>query len=247
MYYSVLDGFFLDINIIGFPKEAPLLVVENQYVISTRAKSHRVFIKDKRQNGWEIINEVKKVLMEKYTWIKKIKITSQQWVCAYPAQHQGGRGRRNFLDGYIHRDVINMRGILSCIIFNNDAESGGIKIWLDSHDYCKESLDFPEEKCIDRYLDYHYESIVINPRRNTGIIFDGRLLHKSLSHNENYQRLAYSFFVCVNGCEVDDTMDYMSRVQYRWVNSNSIKMRTIEDSSTEKMTLRSSKAKGLWI
>ena len=243
---NLLDGFCIDINIIGFPKEAPLLVVENQYIISTRAKSHRVFIKDKRQNGMEIINEVEEVLRGKYKWIRKIKITSQQWVCAYPAQHQGGCGRRNFLDGYIHRDVTVERGILSCIIFNDDAQSGGIKIWLNTHNYCKESLYFPENKWINSYLDCHYESIVINPRKNAAIIFDGRLLHKSLSHNENYQRVAYSFFLCVNRREIKDTMDYMSDVQYEWVDSDSIKKLTTEDSS-KKMTLRSSKTKGLWI
>jgi hypothetical protein len=42
-------------------------------------------------------------------------------------------------------------------------------------------------------------------------------------------------------------MGYMSDVQYKWVGSDSIKKDTIEDSSIEKMTLRSSKAKGLWI
>jgi hypothetical protein len=243
---SVLDGFCIDINIIGFPKEAPLLVVEDQYIKSTRAKSVRVFIRDKQGNGTQIIDEVKKLLMEKYKWINKMKIISQQWVCAYPAQHQGGCGRRNFFDGYIHRDVNNVRGILSCIIFNDDAQSGGIKIWLNSHDYCKESLYFPGDKCINSHLDYHYKSIVINPRKNAAIIFDGRLLHKSLSHNENYQRVAYSFFLCVNRREIKDTMEYMSDVQYEWVDSDSIKKRTTEDSS-KKMTLRSSKTKGLWI
>ena len=53
---------------------------------------------------------------------------------------------------------------------------------------------------------------------------------------------SYSFFVCVNGCEVDDKMDYMSKVQYTytWVNSDSIKNLTMEDSF-ERMTLRSRK------
>jgi len=46
-------------------------------------------------------------------------------------------------------------------------------------------------------------------------------------------------FVCINGCEVDDKMDYMSKVQYTWESSNLIKNRTMADSS-EKMTLRSS-------
>jgi hypothetical protein len=240
---SVLDGFCLDnINIVGFPREAPLLLIENQYIMSTKAKPHRVFIKDKQQNGTQIIKEVKKLLEEKYAWIKRIKITSQQWICAYPVQHQGSCGRRNYMDGYIHRDVINVRGVLSCIVFHDNAESGGIKIWLDSHDYCKDSLDFPGHKCINSYLDYHYESKVIKPRRNTAIIFDGRLLHKSLSHNEIYQRCAYSFFVCINGCEVDDKMDYMSKVQYTWVNSDSIK--PVECMSNgKKMTLRSSKTR----
>jgi hypothetical protein len=36
-------------------------------------------------------------------------------------------------------------------------------------------------------------------------------------------------------------MDYMSKVQYTWVNSDSIKNLTTEDSF-ERMTLRSSKA-----
>ena len=80
---SVLDGFCLDnINIVGFPREAPLLLIENQYIMSTKAKPHRVFIKDKQQNGTQIIKEVKKLLEEKYAWIKRIKITSQQWICA---------------------------------------------------------------------------------------------------------------------------------------------------------------------
>ena len=134
---------------------------------------------------------------------------------------------------------------MSCIVFNDDAESGGVKIWFDSHDYCRNSFDFQQHKSskkshIERYLDRHYHWKVIKPRRNTAIIFDGRLLHKSLSHNENYQRLAYSFFVCINGCEVDDKMDYMSKVQYTWVNSGLIKNRTMADSG-EKMTLRSSR------
>ena len=244
---SVLDGFCIDINIIGFPKEAPLLVVEDQYIKSTRAKNVRVFIRDKQGNGTQIIDEVKKLLMEKYKWINKIKITSQQWICAYPAQHQGSCGRRNFFDGNIHRDVINERGILSCIIFNDNAESGGIKIWLNTQDYCEDSSYFPEHKCINSYLDYHYKSRIIKPRKNTAIIFDGRLLHKSLSHNEPYQRCAYSFYVCINRSRIKDTMGYMSDVQYKWVGSDSIKKDTIEDSSIEKMTLRSSKAKGLWI
>src|SRR5210317_433341 len=164
---SVLDGFCIDINIIGFPKEAPLLVVEDQYIKDTRAKSVRVFKRDKQGNGTQIIDEVKKLLMEKYKWINKIKIISQQWICAYPAQHQGSCGRRNFFDGNIHRDVVNVRGILSCIIFNDNAESGGIKIWLNTQDYCEDSSYFPEHKCINSYLDYHYKSRIIKPRKNT--------------------------------------------------------------------------------
>ena len=69
---SVLDGFCIDINIIGFPKEAPLLVVEDQYIKSTRAKSVRVFIRDKQGNGTQIIDEVKKLLMEKYMQLHKV-------------------------------------------------------------------------------------------------------------------------------------------------------------------------------
>ena len=71
---SALDGFYANFNTIGFPQEAPLLVLKSQ---CTKAKPHRVFIKDKRQNGREIIKEVKKLLREKYTWIRRIKITSQ--------------------------------------------------------------------------------------------------------------------------------------------------------------------------
>jgi hypothetical protein len=260
----VLDGFYADLRNVGFPREAPLVVVEKEPIMSTRAKGHRIFIKDKQDNNGsgEIIENVTKLLNGnlnkkiirgiKSIEIKSINIASQQWVCAYPAQHQGGCGRRNYLDGYIHRDVREEHthpweegGILSCIVFNDDAESGGVKIWFDSHDYCSKSLDFQQHKSskkshIERYLDRHYHWKVIKPRRNTAIIFDGRLLHKSLSHNENYQRLAYSFFVCINGCEVDDKMDYMSKVQYTWVNSGLIKNRTMADSG-EKMTLRSSR------
>jgi hypothetical protein len=256
---DVLDGFYADLTKVEFPREAPLLVIEKEPIMSTKAKAHRVFIKDKRDNvgSGKMIEDVKKLLNEKLNkkikrGIKSINVTSQQWVCAYPAQHQGGRGRRNYLDGYIHRDVREEhtypweeRGVLSCIVFNDDAESGGVKIWFDSHEYCSKSLDFQRHKHskkshIERYLNRHYQSKVIKPRRNTAIIFDGRLLHKSLSHNENYQRVAYSFYVCINGCEVDDKMDYMSKVPYRWVNSNEIKDLTMADSS-EKMILRSSR------
>ena len=66
---SVLDGFYTELNVMEFPKEAPLLV-ESQ---CTRAKQHRVFIKDKQQNGREITNEVKKVFRGEYTWIREIK------------------------------------------------------------------------------------------------------------------------------------------------------------------------------
>jgi hypothetical protein len=258
----VLDGFYADLENVKFPRDAPMLVVHKEPIMSTKAKGHRVFIQDKRDNYGSGVEDVKKLLNEylnkkiirgvKSIEIKSISITSQQWVCAYPAQHQGGRGRRNYIDGYIHRDVREEhtypweeRGILSCIVFNNNAESGGVKIWFDSHNYYSRSLDFQQHKPstkshIERNLDRHFKSKVIKPRRNRGIIFDGRLLHKSLSHNENYQRVAYSFFVCVNGCEVDDKMEYMSKVQYTWVNSDSIKNLTMEDSF-ERMTLRSRK------
>ena len=241
----VLDGFYADLKEVGFPKEAPLILFKDEPIRSTKAKSHRVFIEDKEGNGTQLTNKVENLLKEQVK-MGRIRITSEQWVCAYPAQHQGGRGRRNYIDGVIHRDVNNVRGILSCIVFNNDAESGGIKIWMDSQNYESKKYDFQDYESnlisvnhIERYLDRHYEPRVIKPRRNTAIIFDGRLLHKSLSHNENYQRLAYSFFVCINGCEVDDKMDYMSKVQYRWVSSDSIK--PVESMSSRNMILRSSK------
>lgn len=244
--HDVLDGFFAELDKIGFPKQAPLIVIkDDEPIISTRAKSHRVFIEDKINNGTKVTNKVKKLFEKKIKRRVNI-ITSQQWVCAYPAKHQGGRSRRNYFDGVIHRDVTNVPGILSCIVFHHNAQSGGIKIWFDSESYEKDSLDFQnhpslaENHDIDRYLDRRFEHTVIEPKSNTAILFDGRLLHKSLSHNETYQRFVYSFFVCIGKSDPNDDMSYMTKgVQYEWVDSDTIQERTME--SCEKMILRSSK------
>ena len=60
----VLDGFYADLRNVGFPREAPLLVVGKEAIMSTRAKGHRIFIKDKQDNNGsgEIIEDVTKLL-----------------------------------------------------------------------------------------------------------------------------------------------------------------------------------------
>ena len=69
-----LDGFFAELDKIGFPKQAPLIVIkDDEPILSTRAKSHRVFIEDKINNGTKVTNKVKKLFEKKNYKYKKIE------------------------------------------------------------------------------------------------------------------------------------------------------------------------------
>jgi len=240
-----IDGLFVTHTVDNFPKFAPLLLPPKEVRLKSmsklKAKGIRIFVREQavKQNvksvyvkgkiickGTPTTNEIVTMLDRKYNSIERCTVYSIEWVLAYPAHYQGSCGRPTYADGEIHRDECRKVNLLSCLVFGHSAQSGGIKLWLDSQNYEPNKDCFPDSKNLPRLLDRKFKSVVINPVKNLAVIFDARLLHQSLSHRESYQRVVYGFYIRVNGNRLKDYNSVRYKLKeeddYKWVKSESI-------------------------
>jgi hypothetical protein len=114
--------------------------------------------------------------------------------------------RDRWTDGLAHRDTPREQsGRLTAIIYFDDLDSGGIKFWIDSHNF-RGGHDFLSNR--PRHLMEHlqrgFEEVISLPKKYTCVLFDSRLLHQSLVYlGDDCQRLALGIMVATNNLETE--------------------------------------------
>ena len=74
--------------------------------------------------------------------------------------------------------------------------TGGIRIWEGSHDF-EPGYKFEKDKNLKRKIKTFKTNDVL-PKKGHALVFDSRLLHQSLGHFQESERMALSFRSAAN-------------------------------------------------
>lgn len=234
-----INGLFITIkNVQQFPPIVPLLLPPDGPVAKQKAKGVRSFVDDGKTNHGaplrkEILKHLEAILLLPAKF-KRGKASSQEFILAYPndlnskypnsmnTQQQGSCGRYATAHGAIHRDLTSTDTMTVCI-FNQTAETGGITFWLGSESYMEGVVEFDDFPNVKRDLDTKYKRVTIHPKKGTAVVFDSKLMHQSMCHQEPNQRMTYSFYLYLGNVPYKQhPSHFLTKDKYKWVDIASI-------------------------
>ena len=231
-----INGLYITIeNIQHFPPMVPLLIPPHGPVAKQEAKGVRSFVDDRKtRHGAPLSKEILDHIKTKLPKLKRGRVSSEEFILAYPndfnhkypnknTQQQGSCGRYVSTHGEIHRDVKNQTDTLTVIVFNQTAETGAITLWLGSEYYLPGVTEFEHIDNVMRDLDTKYERVTIHPKKGTAVVFDSKLMHQSMCHQEPNQRISYSFYVYLGRVAWQQPPGhFLTEDKYKWVDIASI-------------------------